>query len=698
MDDIRWTIGDIRRTKYDVRFNMRILYFLIPAAIIGILFGLCASWVSYLPSLAPLEYQGQDYWSLPTRIYSEDNELIGEFAKERRWLVRIDKIPNYVKYAFISSEDSSFYKHPGINVKGIIRAGWVNLVSGRIKEGGSSITQQLAKNLFLTQERTIKRKAQEILLALKIERCYTKDEILERYLNKIYFGKGVYGIEAAARFYFNKDAISLSLSEACILAGMVASPNTYSPFMNPNLSLSRGIRALNRMAEDKYITKETKEEEAIILKKRINEITKGGRFVVGTTINKAPYFIEYLRKQLEGEYGYNLLYQGGLFVITTINLAMQIQAEKALSNGLNRLNMGRKDKIEGALLAIEPTTGKIRAMVGGSGFTVNNQLNRTIQTKRQAGSAFKPIIYAAAIDSGFTLADTILDEPISYPGMDEDGGLWAPQNYEGRRYGRVTVRKALEDSINIPTIKILDKVRPLRAMIYAKRFGITSELHPYLSLGLGAFDVNMMDMSTCFSVFANGGLRIKPYGIDSVKDRNGNILKKTVPFYEEVLSKETAYIITSALRGVIERGTAQPFLGGQFDCDIAGKTGTTDECVDAWFIGYTPNLLCAVWVGYDRGRKSMGKNMTGAVAAAPIFLEFMKPSLNQVPKETFPIPDGIIFVNIDRKSGKVLSPETAGFPEVFIVGTEPEKGDEETEENTEEEEKPLEKEGFKEEW
>ncbi|MEW6679589.1 MAG: PBP1A family penicillin-binding protein [bacterium] len=669
---------------------MRILLLLISSALIGIFAGVFASYISYLPSLAPLEYQGQEYWSLPTRLYSEDKELIGEFAKEKRWLIKIDKLPGYVKYAFISSEDASFYKHPGINLKGIIRAICVNLTSGKIKEGGSSITQQLAKNLFLTQERTIKRKIQEILLALKIERHYTKDEILERYLNKIYFGKGVYGIEAASRFYFNKEANSLSLSEAAIFAGMVASPNTYSPFSNPSLSVERGIRTLNRMANDGYITKERAKNEAIILNKEINEITTKEGFVIGTTINKAPYFIEYLRKQLEQEYGYNLLYQGGLSVSTTLNLKMQREAELALSKGLNRLNMGRKDKIEGALLAIEPTTGKIRAMVGGSGFSLRNQLNRTYQTIRQPGSAFKPIIYAAAIDSGWTLADTILDEPISYPGMDK-GETWTPQNYEGRWYGRVTVRKALEDSINIPTIKILDKVGPARAVIYAKRLGITSELHPYLSLGLGAFDTSMMDMATVFSVFANGGLRIKPYGITEVKDRNNNILKKTVPFYECVLSKETAYLITSALKGVIERGTAQPFLGGQFSCDIAGKTGTTDECVDAWFIGYTPNLLCAVWVGYDRGRKSMGKNMTGAVAAAPIFLEFMKEALKEVPKESFQIPDGIVFLNIDRKSGRVLSDEVSGFPEAFIAGTEPERKEIE-------EEKPLEKEDFKEEW
>lgn len=675
---------------------MRILLLFIFASLVGIAFGVFASWLSYLPSLAPLEYQGQDYWSLPTRIYSEDNELIGEFAKERRWLVKITEIPNYVKYSFISSEDSGFYKHFGISIKGLLRAGWVNLISGKIKEGGSTITQQLAKNLFLTQERTIKRKVQEILLALKIERFYTKDEILERYLNKIYFGKGVYGIEAASRFYFNKEAHNLSLPEVAILSGMVASPNTYSPFTNPSLCESRGIRTINRMVEDGYITKENGEKAKIMVRKKIKEITSKGRFVVGTTINKAPYFIEYLRKHLEQEYGYNLLYQGGLSVVTSLNLKMQQYAENALSNGLKRLNTGRKgQKIEGALLAIEPTTGKIRAMVGGSGFSVHNQLNRTYQTLRQPGSAFKPIIYAAAIDSGFTLADTILDEPISYPGMDEDGSLWTPQNYEGRWYGMVTVRKALEMSINIPTIKILDKVSPYRAMIYAKRLGITSELHPYLSLGLGAFDASMMDMATAFSVFANGGLRIKPYGIDTVKDRNGNVLKKSVPFYEEVLSKETAYIITSCLRGVIERGTAYPILGGQFDCEIAGKTGTTDECVDAWFIGYTPNLLCAVWVGYDRGRKSLGKNMTGAVAACPIFLEFMKNALKELPKESFEIPDGIVFVNIDRKSGKILSPTSPGFAEVFIAGTEPEMENGGNKEDIEEE-KPLEKEEFKE--
>ncbi|HAW49534.1 TPA: hypothetical protein DCX16_01085 [bacterium] len=671
----------------------RLIFLSFLAAITGILGGVCISYFAYLPSLTPLEYQGQDYWALPTRIYSEDGELIGEFAKEKRWLVKIDGIPKHVKYAFVAAEDADFYRHVGINLKGIVRASLVNLRAGKIKEGGSSITQQLAKNLFLTKERTVKRKIQEILLALKIERYYTKDEILERYLNKVYFGKGVYGIEAASRFYFNKDAKNLSLAETCILAGIPPSPNNYCPLTNPNLAIERGIRSLNRMREEGYIARETvgKEKENII--KRIKEITTQGRFVIRTTINRASYFVEYIRQVLEREYGYNLLYQGGLTVETTLDLKMQEIAERALTERLSQLNIGRKkEKIEGALLAVEPFTGKIKAMVGGSSFSATNQLNRTYQTKRRPGSSFKPIIYAAAIDSGFTLADIVIDEPVSYPGMGEGGSIWQPKNYDNRIYGRVTVRKALEDSINIPTIKILEKFGSSRAIVYAERFGIKTKLFPYLSLALGVFDVSLMEITSAFSAFANGGVRTKPYGINTVRDRNGNILKKYVPLYTPVISEETAYVITSCLKGVIEKGTAYPFLGGQFDCDIAGKTGTTDDCVDAWFIGYTPNLLCGIWFGFDKGIKSMGERQTGAVVCCPVFLAFMKEALNYVPKTSFPIPEKVVFVNIDRKTGKVLPPETYGFPEVFIAGTEP---------KYEEEKKfkvPIEKEDFEEEW
>ncbi|MBU1261812.1 penicillin-binding protein 1A [bacterium] len=626
---------------------------------IGVGAGILIACINNLPSLDPLDYKGQDYWMLPSRVYSEDKELIGEFSKERRRLIKIAEVSKHTIAAFVATEDTSFFKHHGINIKGIIRAIVVNLASGRVKEGGSSITQQLAKNLFLTNEKTLKRKVQETLLALKIEQHYSKEEILERYLNKIYFGKGVYGIESASTLYFERPAKDLLLHQSAILAGIPKSPNDYSPFVNPNKATERGKLVLKRMVKERYISRVDLDMYCSLIDTEMKGMKERGK-IAGVTINKAPYFIEYLRTTLERDYGHGLIYQGGLQIETTLDFKMQQAAEKALYSALERLNAGKKERIEGGLLAIDPRTGKIKAMVGGSGFCVKNQLNRTYQTKRQPGSSFKPIIYTAAFDSGFTLEDTIVDEDVSYTGA--DGKSWTPKNYGGKHYGTVTLRKALELSINIVSIKILEKLGTEKVIAYAHRLGIESALDPYLSLALGSSEVSLMELVTAYACFANSGMRLKPYGIQQIKDKKGAILEEAVPFYEPVLSLETAYLVNSALSGVITRGTAYPVLRGVFDRDIAGKTGTTNDYVDAWFIGYTPDLVCGVWVGYDKKRKSLGEKQTGCSVAAPIFREFMTEALKGLPKSSFPVPEHIT-VGTETDTGTITDEVEEVYPE-----------------------------------
>ncbi len=626
---------------------------------IGVGAGILIACLSNLPSLDPLDYKGQDYWMLPTRVYSEDKELIGEFSKERRRLIKISEVPKHTIAAFVSAEDASFFKHHGINIKGIIRAMVVNLASGRVKEGGSSITQQLAKNLFLTNEKTFKRKIQESLLALKIERHYSKNEILERYLNKIYFGKGVYGIESASALYFERPAKDLLIHQSAILAGIPKAPNDYSPLANPNKAAERGKWVLKRMVKERYISRVDLVRYCSLIDGEMKRIKDKGR-IVGVTINKAPYFIEYLRTILERDYGPGLIYQGGLQIETTLDFKMQQAAEKALYSALERLNTGKKERIEGSLLAIDPRTGKIKAMVGGSGFCVKNQLNRTYQTKRQPGSSFKPIIYATAFDSGSTLEDTIVDAPVSYTGA--DGKPWTPQNYGGKHYGAVTLRKALELSINIVTIKVLERLGTEKVIAYAHRLGIESALDPYLSLALGSSEVSLMELVTAYAVFASSGMRLKPYGIQQAKDKEGAILEEAVPFYEPVLPLETAYLVNSALSGVITRGTAYPILRGVFDRDIAGKTGTTNDYADAWFIGYTPDLVCGVWVGYDKKRKSLGEKQTGCSVAAPIFRDFMIEALKGLPKTPFPVPENIT-LGTETETGTITDDVEEIYPE-----------------------------------
>lgn len=642
--------------------------------IAGIVVGIVVSFMTHLPNLDPvLKYEGMEEWKFPTKLYSLNSELIGEFAEEKRELVSLSDTPQRLKDAIVAVEDNQFYKHKGVDILGILRALWVNIRTGRITQGGSTITQQLAKNLFLTQERTYRRKIQEILIAILIERNLTKDEILERYFNKIYFGHGNYGVQSAALYYFDKPVKDLTLDEIAMLAGLPSSPGRYSPITYPQRAVARQAFVLKRMEEEGFITYEERLAAKKAFLAKINEISKKRFIKIKTTINNVSYFTEYVRQILEEEYGSNALYTGGLNVYTTLDLRMQSAACEALWNGLKQLNrMKKKDepKIEGALLAIDPRTGYIKAMVGGSGFTHINQLNRAIYAKRQAGSAFKPFIYAAAIDQGFTPATFLDDSPKTYQGV--NGEVWAPKNYEDKFYGKVTLRSALEHSLNLATIKLLEEVGVRRVIEYAHRMGIKNYLSPDLSLALGTSQVTPLEMTIAFGVFANQGIKVEPIAIKCIKDHNQNLLEERLPKEERVLSPQTAYILTSLMEGVVRRGTARPTIGKRISRVVAGKTGTTNDYVDAWFIGFTPELVATVWIGYDRGQKTLGYGQAGGVVAGPIWADFIQKILHLLEVTDFTVPTGVSFSIIDPTTG-LLATKYCPYTrcEVFVEDNSP---------------------------
>ncbi|MFH1562237.1 MAG: PBP1A family penicillin-binding protein [Nitrospirota bacterium] len=638
---------------------------------IGIGAGIVVALMGHLPKLDPvLKYEGMEAWKFPTKLYSLDNKLIADFAEEKRELVSLDNVPKALKEAVVAVEDKHFYKHKGVDILGILRAFWVNIRAGKIQQGGSTITQQLAKNLFLTQERTYRRKIGEVLIALLIEQKLTKDEILERYFNKIYYGHGTYGVQAASLYYFDKPVKDLNLAEIAMIAGLPGSPVRYSPITYPQNAMVRQAFVLKRMEEEGVITPEERDKAKEAFAIQIKELSKKKFAKAKTTINKAPYFTEYIRQILEQEYGSNALYTGGLNVQTTLDLEMQKAAERALVNGLEQLNAAKKPgepRIEGALLAIDPRTGYIKAMVGGSGFTQSNQVNRAIYARRQPGSAFKPIIYTAAIDQGFTPINILDDSPKTYIGA--EGEEWKPSNYDDEFYGRVTLRTALELSLNLATIKLLEEVGVRRVIEYAHKMGIKSKLPADLSLALGTAQVTPLEMTRAFGVFANQGVKVEPMAILSIKDHSQNLLEERTTKEERVISPQTAYLITSMLEGVVQRGTAKYSVGNKIDRVVAGKTGTTNDYVDAWFIGFTPELVATVWIGYDRGQKSLGHGQAGGVVAAPIWTEFVKKILPLLESTDFPVPGGVNFAIVDPSTGMLATkqcPKTRY--EVFVEG------------------------------
>ena len=579
-----------------------------------------------LPSIRELENFRP---SAATRLLSTEGNVIGEFFVEKRLPITLAEIPPYLKQAVIAVEDQHFYRHAGIDWQGIMRAGAKDLMAGRIVEGGSTITQQLAKLFFLDSERTMRRKLKEALLALQIERRYRKDEILTLYLNQIYLGSGTYGVEAAANLYFGKHVWELDLSECALIAGLSRAPSVYSPLINPDKALARRALVLKRLRETDAVTED---QYRLALEKPLRLAPPAGSGA------STLYFADYLRPQLEEVLGANLLYRGGLTVQTTLRDSWQRIAEQALAKGLTALeqrhrSMGEGDeKSQGSVIMLDVATGLIRAMVGGRDYA-SSQFNRAFQAERQPGSAFKPIIYAYALERGYSPSDRIYDGPVSYP--QADGTRWEPRNYSGRFEGEMTLRHALEVSQNIIAIKLLERLGPNPVVEFAHKLGITSRLQPNLSLALGTSEVNLLELVSAYQVFAHGGIWVEPSGIADVLDANGRSLWRPAPGSSLVCSEQTASMLTDMLTGVIQRGTGR--AAGRLPWPLAGKTGTTENFRDAWFVGYSPAVVTGVWVGYDDGRE-LGPRETGAQAALPIWIEVMEKVLPETPQGAFDKP------------------------------------------------------------
>ncbi|HHT36942.1 MAG TPA: penicillin-binding protein 1A [Firmicutes bacterium] len=606
-----------------------------------------------------------------THIYDINGQLITDLYRENRVPVAIESLPEHLYQAVVAIEDDKFFDHHGINFIAFGRAILVNLREGRFAQGGGTITMQVARNLFLTQEKLVSRKLQEFLWAVQIERKYSKQEILETYLNMVHLGHGANGVEAGAQVYFGKSARDLDLAESALLAGIIRWPTRYSPHNNPDIAKDRRNFVLKRMLELEFITEEqfeaARNQPIVVAERKPRNVN-------------APYFVDYILDDLIERYGEERVFGGGLRIYTTLDLNMQKAAENALNNGLptGYVDSGGLTQPQGALVALDPRTGHIRAMVGGRG---EDKFNRAVQAYRSPGSAIKIFPYTAAIDKGVTAADIYVDEPIEY--VLANGETWSPRNYYPVFDGEMTVREALERSINTIAVQIVNQLGFNTVIEYGKKMGITSfveagrandlGLSP-LALGGLTKGVSPLEMASAYGVLANNGIRVEPIAILKVTDYHGNILEENASRQEVVLSEETSYIMNDLLRGVIERGTAR---SANINRPAAGKTGTHQDNRDAWFVGYTPDLVAAVWFGEDIPKAMVYKGVQyGSWNATPIWRDFMVEALRNTPISDFKRPNAIVEVAIDIKTG-LLVPENCSLPkdeirtEIFIKGTEP---------------------------
>jgi len=737
-----------------LRRHRRILLWILPPLVamgMGAAGGVFAAYVQDLPTLDALEQYSP---SLVTTLYSDEDEPFAAFFEQRRILVSLNKIPPYLIEALLATEDTRFYSHRGIDPRGIARALLTNLRTLRRAEGGSTITQQLAKVLFLTPEKSLARKMKEILLAFQIEREYPKDKILEMYFNQIYFGHGAYGVEAAAQTYFGKSVDDLNLAEAAMLAGLPRAPNTYSPIVDKERARRRRGVVLQRMVEEGFITTEQAEAAAAI---------PFDERAFAAVRSQAPYFVEYARQYLEERYGSYALYHGGLKVYTTLNVRLQHAAEQSLTQGLREIDqqkglrlvgggptarvtprrpgaplrpglvvegviqrvtargihvtvddysgeipfkamrvaegpkladafhpddrvlvrlealdhnrktltlvLAQEPEMEGALLALDPRTGQIKAMVGGYDFQ-RSKFNRAIQARRQPGSAFKPFVYAAAFDLGLTPSTIFEDSPISFPAtIDGEQKEWSPENYDQTFRGPVTLRQGLEHSINVVAVKLLETIGVGAATQMAHRLGIRSPIRAELGLALGTSEVTLLEMVSAYGTLAAGGVRAPPYAIRRILDSRGRVLEERFPEGQQVLRPATAATLTHVLEGVVQRGTGRSARA--LERPLAAKTGTTQDAADAWFLGYSPSLVAGVWIGYDTVR-SLGPHETSATLAAPIWIQFMRAALEGSPPEAFPVPDPLVPVTVNYYTGLPTYPQDPdAVTEYFLRGTEP---------------------------
>ena len=620
-----------------------------------------------------------------TVVFDARGRVLHEFYRENRSTVPLREIPRNLVNATLSTEDRNFYQHWGVDLWGVARAAATDVLRMRRTQGGSTITQQLARNLFLTHEKSFTRKLKEVALAIELERSYSKDQILEMYFNQIYFGEGAYGVEAAAKTYFGKPLKELTLPECALISGIPANPSLYSPRRQPRAAVLRRSKVLRNMLATKAIT-QVEYDNA--------EHAPLGVTSIRYDNDRAAYFVEMVRLHLDEKYGSNAVYEGGLRVYTTLDMDLQTLAERSLEKQLEALEAEIKPKhtranytqtaaaaaadaaagtghtpyLQGALVAIDPRNGYVRALVGGRDWIQSN-FNRATQARRQPGSAFKPFVYTTAMDNGFKPTDIIVDEPVSFPGG--NGEAYEPQNYDHTYRGPVTLRYALQQSINIPAIKLLRKLGVSLVASYARRMGIKSPIGQNLSLALGSSEVTLLELTSAYAVIADRGIRNEPMFLLKVEDRSGNVLERNAPRPFEVLSEETAATMTSMLQSVMDHGTGFPARTRGFTIPAAGKTGTMDDYMDAWFVGFVPSLTAGVWVGYDE-KKTIGPGMTGARAAMPAWADFMIGATRGRPVEDFPVPAGSITRVVCAESGMLATDACPNVTsELFQQGSEP---------------------------
>ncbi|HKI04574.1 MAG TPA: PBP1A family penicillin-binding protein, partial [Thermoanaerobaculia bacterium] len=757
-----------RRSRRLLRWTWPVL----AALLIGAITGVAVAAAIHVPKVDTLA----DYTpSLVTQLFDKNGAVFTTFARERRVMLKENEMPRILQQAVLASEDANFFRHGGIDAMGIARAAVTDIRAGKVVEGASTISMQLARILFLSRERTWRRKIEEAFVAVELEKNYSKSQILTLYLDLVNLGHGNYGVEAASRYYFDKPAAKLTLPEAAMLAGILPAPSRYSPYRTPVTVKKQRDRVLRRMLEEKFITpaqcQQAIESPILVASQQQQEVF-------------APYFAEDVRKSLETKYGATSLYEGGLQVQTTLDPQIQRSAEKAIRSGLikldhrrgwrgpiatlkaadldtqqlptwgqnkprpgrwyqglvlesgpksasvrigkevytlgpegiswtnrrepgsllkrgdvawfrfevpaakeakpakpgdppaaaavqaePRLMLEQQPKMEAAAVVIENRTGAVRAMVGGWDFE-RNKFNRITQAKRQVGSSFKPFVYGAAIEAGWTPSDTLLDAPTSFTGA--DGRLsYRPENYYHKHYGIVTLRRALEQSINVPAVKLHTLVGGKRVVDFAHRLGIQSPLPTWPSIALGSADLTPLEVASAYATVANQGTHIAPYFLERVTTPDGQVLDQHFPATYSATTPAVAYVLTHMMEGVIDHGTAYDIH--DLPIDIAGKTGTTDDFSDAWFVGYTPRYTILTWVGYDL-KKSLGYNMSGAIAALPMWRTIAEDGLEKgwlQKGEIFEVPQGVIQRDVEYYSGLLSGQGGRAVKEAFVNGTEP---------------------------
>ena len=712
------TPAEPRRHRLKLVGNALFVLLIVIVAAAGAITGLLLVYSTDLPQVTELEHYRP---ATITQLYDDQDRVIGQFALQRRVIDSYNDFPKVLRDALISTEDKEFEKHWGVDVWRVFGAAWRDVILDSRAQGASTLTMQLARNLFLSPDRNFRRKMQEVMLSIQIERRFTKPQIFTLYANQIYLGHGVYGFEAGANYYFSKKAKDLTLEEAAVLAGLPKAPNYYSPINNPERALRRRNLVINNMLEDGKITA----AEALRAKDAPLQLK-----LQAEPNDIAPYFVEEIRQYLEKKYGAEEVHEAGLRVYTSLNLEMQRAAQQAVRDGLaayerrhgwkgnllniiangdslatyhhvdwdgaivpgsyvhalvtevdplvatikfgnyearlgpeeikwtrhpsaqefltvgdivyvkveelngnfSRVSLEQESGVQGALMALDNSTGDVKAMVGGRDFE-QSKFNRATQALRQVGSSFKPYIYTAAIDEGLTPDDTVLDAPITF---NTPSGPYTPHNYDGKFEGVITFRHALAESRNIPALKVTERVGGIKTVIeYARKFGITSPLLPYLPVALGAADITLAEQTAAFTTFPNDGVRVMPRYIRKVTDYEGRVLEENYPEVKDVVSARTARIMTYMLREVVLHGTG--YAASKLNHPLGGKTGTTNDFTDAWFVGFSPSLTCGVWVGFDE-KKTLGDKETGARAALPIWMDFMRVALQGRESEDFAAP------------------------------------------------------------